>query len=281
MVKNFSLYDLFPDIGMVNILDVGAMSLGQGTEPYAPLVNANRATVTGFEPDAAECEKLNQEAGDNHTYHPHFIGNGGKATYYQTNHAMTGSLYKPNAALMGKFQNMLELSRLETTYEVETLRLDDIEDMADIDLIKIDVQGAELDVFKGAGRVLADTVMIIAEVEFVALYEDQPMFADVDGFLRGAGFQFHTFLGFGGRCFKPVLINNNPNQGMRQLLWSDAVYVRDFMNLEPVSGDKLFRLSALLHDMLNSLDLCQYVLNEIDQREGSSHAQTYMNALGN
>ncbi len=105
------------------------------------------------------------------------------------------------------------------------------------------------------------------------------MFADVDEFLRGAGFQFHTFLGFGGRCFKPVLLNNNPDLGMRQLLWSDAVYVRDFMDLESVAADKLFRLAALLHDALNSFDLCQYVLNEIDRREGSSHAQTYMKAL--
>ena len=94
MVEKFSLYDLFPDIGTINVLDVGAMSLGQGAEPYAPLVQAKRAKVVGFEPDAAECAKLNRQNEGTHIYLPHFIGDGNKATYYQTNHAMTGSLYR-------------------------------------------------------------------------------------------------------------------------------------------------------------------------------------------
>ncbi len=279
MANKFSLYDLFPDVGMINILDVGAMSLGQGAEPYAPLVQAKRAKVVGFEPDAAECAKLNRQIEGTHIYLPHFIGDGNKATYYQTNHAMTGSLYRPNDALLEKFQSLLELTTLEDTHEVETRRLDDIAEVRDIDLFKIDVQGAELDVFKGAGRVLAETTVVITEVEFVSLYQDQPLFADVDANLRGDGFQFHTFLGFGGRCFKPMLVNNDPERAMRQLLWADAVYVRDFMKLEPVAKEKLLRLAAILNNVIGSLDLCHYVLAHLDRREGSAMAASYMKAV--
>ncbi len=266
MINKFSLYDIVPDIGAVNILDIGAMSLGQGTEPYAPLVNAGHAKVVGFEPDTEECQKLNRNGDGTHTYFPHFIGDGNRATYHRTNHAMTGSLFKPNDPLLEKFQSLLELTRLEGTHEVETRRLDDIDEVRDIDFFKIDVQGAELDVFQNGNRVLAETTLVVTEVEFVALYENQPLFAEIDSCLRTAGFQFHTFLGFGGRCFKPMMLNNNPEQCMRQVLWADAVYVRDFMKLESVATEKLLRLAAMLHDVLDSYDFCHYVLTHIDQR---------------
>jgi len=42
-------------------------------------------------------------------------------------------------------------------------------------------------------------VLIQTEVEFVELYKGQPMFADVDIFLRASGFQFHTLNSFFGR----------------------------------------------------------------------------------
>ena len=40
-----------------------------------------------------------------------------------------------------------------------------------IDFIKIDVQGAELDVFKGGKKALENVLKIICEMEFVPLYE--------------------------------------------------------------------------------------------------------------
>lgn len=279
MVQNFSLYDIIPDIGVINIVDIGAMSLGDGTEPYANLVSAKRAKVIGFEPNAEECEKLNRRFDDNHLFVPIFIGDGNKATYYETNHIMTGSLYRPNDSLLDKFQNLLELTKLQNTHEVETHRLDDIEEVRDIDFFKIDVQGAELDVFKNATRVLSETTLVQTEIEFVALYENQPMFADVDRFLRGADFQFHTFHTISGRCFKPMIKDNDLNKSIRQVLWADAVYVRNFMNLESIATEKLLKLAAILNDVIKSFDLCRFVLVHIDEREGSTLADSYTNSL--
>ncbi len=51
----------------------------------------------------------------------------------------------------------------------------DLDGLSDIDLIKIDVQGAELDVFRGGGKALANALMVITEVEFVELYTGQPL----------------------------------------------------------------------------------------------------------
>lgn len=278
-MSRFSLTQVVPDIPTVNIVDIGAMSLGDDTEPYAPLLRLDKAKVIGFEPDEAECEKLRRRHSKTHEFYPYFIGDGGTATFYQTNFAMTGSLYPPNTKLLKLFQNLNELMVLQKTRPVETRRLDDIEEIGDTDYIKIDVQGSEVDVFRGAPRTLAKTTLIQTEVEFVELYEGQPLFTDVDRILRGAGFQFHTFLGFGQRCFKPLLMNDDPNRGIRQYLWSDALYVRDFLDFASVPEDKLLKLALMLHDLFQSLDLCLYILTEVDRRSGTGHAQRYLERL--
>lgn len=65
--------------------------------------------------------------------------------------------------------------------------------------MKLDVQGSELSVLQHARRVLQDVTALQVEVEFIRLYENQPLFAYVDMFLRDQGFVFHTFTGFGSR----------------------------------------------------------------------------------
>lgn len=274
----FSLIEIVPEMPVVKIVDIGAMLIG--SEPYAPLLSLNLASVVGFEPNLEECEKLRNTRGDKHRYYPYFIGDGGPATYYETNRTMTGSLYRPNQVLLEKFHNLHELTTLQRTHTVETKRLDDIEDIGDVDLIKIDTQGAELDIFKGATKALASATLIQTEVEFLELYEGQPLFADVDGYLRGAGYQFHTFCSFGQRCFKPLMVNGDPNRGIRQYLWSDALYVRDFLKLKDVEEDKLLKLALMLHDLYQSYDFCLYVLTEVDRRNGGSLAESYTRRLG-
>ena len=278
-MPQFSLTEVIPDILTVNVVDIGAMSLGAGDEPYAPLLRLDKAKVIGFEPNKEECEKLRALHSKIHEFYPYFIGDGGAATYHETNFTMTGSLYPPNTKLVQRFHNLHELMVLQKMHPVETRRLDDIEGIGDIDYIKIDVQGAEVDVFRGAPKTLAKATLIQTEVEFVELYKDQPLFADVDRVLRSAGFQFHTFLGFGKRCFKPLKMKNRPNHGLRQFLWSDALYVQDFLDFQSVPEDKLLKLALMLHDLFQSYDLCLCILTEVDRRSGTAHARRYIDRL--
>lgn len=278
-MSQFSLTQVVPDIPTVNVVDIGAMSLDGDPAPYAPLLRLDKAKVIGFEPDKAECEKLRGLHSKTHEFYPYFIGDGGAATYHETNYTMTGSLYPPNTKLLQLFQNLHEFMVLQKTHPVQTRRLDDIEGIGDVDYIKIDVQGAEVDVFRGAPKTLAKTILIQTEVEFVELYQGQPLFADVDRVLRGAGFQFHTFLGFAQRSFKPLLLDKDPKRGFRQILWSEAVYVRDFLDFQSVPEDKLLKLAFMLHDLYQSFDLCFYVLKEVDRRSGTAHAERYLERL--
>lgn len=263
----------------INVLDVGAIHNPGEEAPYAGLVQDGHARVVGFEPDEAGCARLNESYGPPHRFFPHFVGDGKPAVFYETNWALTGSLYKPNRPLLEKFGNLHEVTTLRAEHPVDTVRLDDIEGLGDIDFIKIDVQGAELSVFRGGPRILREAVVIQTEVEFVELYLGQPLFADVDRALRAAGYQFHTFLGLGSRCFKPVAVDGNLNKGMRQLLWADAIYIKDWMNLESLPEAKLKKMAIILHEIVKSPDLCYFVLSHLDARLGTKYAKQYGDAL--
>lgn len=273
----WSLLEFFPEEFKINILDVGAAFSER--PPYQSLVDAGRARIIGFEPNPQECERLNREYGKPHSFFPYFVGDGRQAIFHETNWALTGSLYEPNSPLLEKFQNLAEVVTPVATHSVSTTRIDDIVEIDDVDFIKIDVQGSELAVFQNALRALSGTLLIQAEVEFLELYRGQPMFADVDIFLRGNGFQFHAFNGFGSRAFKPLVVNNDINTGIRQALWSDALYVRDWMRLEELSAIKLRKYAVLAHDLLQSFDLTHLVLTSLDHKVGGSLAATYLKRL--
>jgi FkbM family methyltransferase len=278
----WSLLPYFAEDLRISILDVGAALLER--PPYQGLVDAGRARVLGFEPDAAACERLNQQFGAPHRFFPVFAGDGRHATFHETNWSPTGSLYEPNTPMLEMFQNLAELMTPVAQHPVQTTPLDDLEDIDDVDFVKIDVQGSELAVLRNATRVLSGALLIQTEVEFVEMYKGQPMFADVDTFLRGAGFQFHTFSGAGGRAFKPMVINGDVNVGplsvgARQFLWADACYVRDWRHLDALSDDKLAKYAVLAHDLLQSFDLAHLALMKLDHRNGQGLAERYMRQL--
>jgi FkbM family methyltransferase len=94
----------------------------------------------------------------------------------------TGRQYHPNID-----QNMQKIN-------VQQRRLDQcLPPDTTIDLMKLDVQGYEMEVLKGASELLKNTRIIFSEIEFVPIYENQPLFSDIDNYLRSAGFQFTCF----------------------------------------------------------------------------------------
>jgi hypothetical protein len=58
----FPLAPLLPPGSRVSVVDVGALSLGDGNDVYSPLLDQNLCDVVGFEPAPGECDKLNDAA---------------------------------------------------------------------------------------------------------------------------------------------------------------------------------------------------------------------------
>jgi methyltransferase FkbM-like protein len=124
-----------------------------------------------------------------------------------------------------------------------------------MDLLKIDVQGSELDVFKSGRRLLARAVAVQTEVSFVPLYRGQPAFGAVDTFLRSLGFIPHCFAELKLRPLAPVVFGGDPHQGGRQLLEADVVYVRDFTHAKSMDGEQWKHLALVAHHCYASIDL--------------------------
>ena len=59
----------------------------------------------------------------------------------------------------------------------------------EIDILKLDVQGAELDVLNGAKETIKKTKMIVVEQSVRSPYEGGSMYYEVDNYLRNAGFE--------------------------------------------------------------------------------------------
>jgi FkbM family methyltransferase len=272
-----NILEILPPFGKVRVIDVGAMDLGG--EIYDPLVKAGIASVLGFECVQAECDKLNAMASESRAYLPYAIGDGTVRAFHECNFPMTSSLLEPNSGLLDRFQNLENLTQVVKKHTFATKRLDDIAEITGVDFLKLDVQGAELDVMNGGDRVLAEALVVHTEVEFVEMYKGQPLFAEVDQRLRRSGFVFHKFAGVAGRTFKPLILNNDVNQCLSQMLWADAVYVKDFMALDRLPAEKLLRLAAILHMVYGSFDLAMQALLAYDRQHSSALAPAYLHRL--
>lgn len=62
------------------------------------------------------------------------------------------------------------------------------------DILWIDVEGAELQVVRGATHVLADVRLIHAEVSFRPMQLGKPLFWEISRFLKKQGFSFYGFM---------------------------------------------------------------------------------------
>lgn len=81
------------------------------------------------------------------------------------------------------------------TETLSTQRLDDLLDGQPFQLIKIDTQGSELDIFRGGENTLAAAKAVIMEVSHVEYNAGAPMAPDVFRFMEERGFRFGEKLG--------------------------------------------------------------------------------------
>lgn len=66
----------------------------------------------------------------------------------------------------------------------------------EIDLLKVDVQGYEIEVFAGGMGTLRKTRLVVTEVSFFEHYKGQPLFKEIYDYLNGAGFELRGTFGY-------------------------------------------------------------------------------------
>jgi FkbM family methyltransferase len=168
MNASFKFAEILPEPApMIHIVDAGAADYE--TDPYASLSKQGLCEVIGFEPNEENCRRRNASAAAGHKYVPFALGDGTQRTFFECKNPLTSSLYRPNADMLAKF-SCLDLP-VVAEHEIKTHRLDDFPEI-EMDYLKLDVQGAELDIIRGAPRLMRDVAVVHTEVEFIPLYAD-------------------------------------------------------------------------------------------------------------
>ena len=274
------LRELVAPARLTEVVDVGANPI-DGEPPYLPMLRAGLCRVTGFEPQEAALRELLRRKGPHESYFPYVIGDGAAATLRVCAAPGMTSLLEPDARMLALFAGFAEFGRVTARLPVQTRRLDDVAEVRQLDFLKMDVQGSELAVARGARARLAQAVAIHTEVSFLNLYEKAPAFGEVDLELRSQGFVPHTTAAVKMWPVAPYAAPGDPRRPLNQLLEADVVYVRDFSRLEALDAEQLKHLALIAHHCYQSHDLALRCVTELERRGAAARGspQRYLQSL--
>lgn len=204
---------LLKDHRITGMIDAGASN---GRISRRLLQKFPGAHAYAFEPNPFYAETLRQYAKEDPRFHPQFLAlsdREGTATLHVTESPGSTSLFAPGNRL-----RQMEPAAASPTRE-EQVELVTIDQWAQrngdpaIQLMKFDIQAAELRALRGAVRVLhSSTLLVYTEIWFNPVYEGGAIYSEIDLFLRECGFALYDI-------FKP---NYGPN-GL--LMWGNAIFL--------------------------------------------------------
>jgi hypothetical protein len=133
------------------------------------------------------------------------------------------SLLNPNPEILNRFPDADRFSTVEQ-HEVDTIPLDafiEARAAGGVDFLKLDTQGSELEILRSAPRRLDGIAAVEVEVEFLPLYQRQPVFSDVDRDLTARGFRLFDLNRVYWRHLEGMSFS-----GRGQLVFADALYLK-------------------------------------------------------
>ncbi len=196
------------------IFDVGA-NKGLVTKQYLELFD--KAKIYAFEPIPEMIEIFNSlhEGNKNVKLFQKALSNElGTAIFNLNKSADTSSLLKSTKIGANSDAQCKTIS----TFKVETDTIDNfcrLEKIPYIDILKLDVQGAEFFILQGAKEMLKNKKIgiIYSEVYFKEQYVNQPLFFDISKLLISEGYMLQDIY--------------NPYYNSSALLWADAIFIQN------------------------------------------------------
>lgn len=136
---------------------------------------------------------------------------------YLCKNPTNSSTYPPNKDFNDLFSNKNRFE-IERTIGLPATTLDNLIDNSDF--IKLDIQGGELNALKGGSNLLESTLGLEIEIEFQEIYSNQPLFNEVNSFMKEKNFEFIDFL----RLVR--WDRDNIYSGVGHCVWGDALFMR-------------------------------------------------------
>lgn len=257
---------------------------------------AGATSVVAFEPDAAECERLKKQMAANSLWAEYTVApvaladTDGEATLYVLSSAVNSSLRPPNMEFIRRFAmtgfDVVKQLPVRTTTLDKVLHRQQSFSGCSGEFIKIDTQGTELEILRGASQTLEEeTVALLVELEFFEMYQGEALFPEVEQWLRQRGFSFY---GFDLHHRSSKLLNKRHSAGRERTYFADVIFFKDPLSgglwkkkMSPRSLHALFACALLLeyHDFALQLALESWAtggeaerLRRLVQREAARRA---------
>ncbi len=227
--KKFNRNNLIKSLVSVEkpvIFDVGA-HWGESIDYFKALFSASM--IYSFEPDPESFDLLTKrDYTDVNYFNLALSSKIGELSFFRNEISHTNSLFKVNLESKDSIGitkaknsgNVDFFNNFNSEVKVKTSTLDEIcknNSIHLIDLLKIDVQGAECEVLKGGKNIMRNTKVLIIEISFFDYYENHTTFLDVETILSPLNFSL----------FSISEISNNPMNGRTD--WVEAIYInKDF-----------------------------------------------------
>jgi len=254
---------------LTRIVDVGASPINPA--PYDMLLGEGLAEVIGFEPQPEPYQDLIRNPVPHRTVLPYAVGDGKDAVLKVCKASGFTSLLSPNPGFLDYAGRWRRMMRVIEEIPIATHRLDDIVEIADFDMLKIDIQGGEQAVFENGLRKLAEAIVVYTEVAFVPMYDGQPLLDQQMSTLRALGFDLHKFVSFSHLMLHTDLSSRLRPRGHRnQPVDGDVVFIRKLLALDQLPLERLKHLAILSDSVFHSHDLTLKLLEKLKVPTGIS-----------
>jgi len=247
-----SLLPVLPESYSLTLADVG--SAGGLKDRWKPV--ASRVNALLFEP--REDGGAAEQSGRNRIFPVALGAAPGRAELNITAMANMSSMLRPNASLLGRFRKKGAHAEVTSQQVVAVDTLDALleRERLQVDALKVDTQGSELEILQGAARALENSV-VLAEVEisFIERYEGQATAPTLIAWMQARGFQLiEIYRPKRYRHLNSLGVGNvGTGAGHRagQLAYADAI----FMVGEPLFARRLALLprDEAVHQVLSAL----------------------------
>lgn len=241
ITDNFLRADYFRNAPL-RVVDVGARG---GFEPHWD-VYRGQIELIGFDPDRKECERRGTAPhafGRKETLFPVALYSGRtKKTLFETINPGASSFLVPNTPFIQRFPQG-RLGGVAGESVVETIDLDSFlaeQKIEYVDFIKFAVEGAELEVLKGAEETLRNSVVGVSiEIFFQPYRLESPTFGQIDDYLRNLGFALFDLRSEKWR--RNSLVSHDPSTWYHsgQIMLGQAIYFKDLVPGFPKSPNKM------------------------------------------
>ncbi len=216
-----------------------------------------------FEPDPREYSILKENSGSNLIVLNSALSDSSKKVeFHLCKKQEVSSIFPPNFDFLNKFPDAERFEvKKNISLNTDTLNNQLIKNGIDeVDFIKIDTQGYELPILQGSFDYLDSAIGMEIEVEFVEMYQDQPLFDEVNGFVKNKGFSLIDLKRYYWK--RKGTINTTNKKG--QLIFGDALYFKTpekILTISNITQEKIIR-SIFIYLAYGYIDLSQVVLHE-------------------